>query len=1188
MAPIGNQGPLSDRYIAPSARILLISQNSSQQQALHQRLAPHFEVLVAASWDEGMAIAHTYPPHLILADYAVVLQRPKSACGTLLSLVPLILLLERSAPPGWDDPIPDADDYLTIPCAEKELLTRIQSRLQLTQFQQAVPAAENGSLNRNGAVAMDVLENITDGYFALDQEWRFTYLNRAAVELSGIVRDDVLGKSIWEVYPQLRGTLFETQTRRAIADQVVLHFETPSVKPGLWREIHLYPKPQGLDIYWRDITDRKRAEAEHEQLLRDLENERIRLEAVIEQLPVGVIIAQAPSGEMLFCNTQAETLWGGPMPMLPSIADYSEYQGLDANGHPYAIQDWPMTRAIQQGETVTHEEIQLRCGDGSVRTMAVSAAPVRDRTGQIIAGILTFQDITTRQRAEEALRLSESRYRMLANAVPQLLWVNAPDGNIQFYNQQWLDYTGQPLELGVGLWRTVIHPDDFEAAQSIRTQAIQAGQPYEVECRLRRFDGHYHWYLARIVPVKDEQGQVVQWLGTATDIHTQKETQAALRESEAIARARAQELEVFMETVPAGVWIAHDPECHHVTANRAAYQLLERPSGSTVTATPADGTYPFPFHFEQDGQPLALEDLPMQRAGRLGEEVEDEFDVVFADGRVRTVWGRVVPLKDDQGQVRGVIGAFTDISDRKRAERSLREREQRFSALFNGMEDWGLVYHLLPDGRPGRLIEVNDQACKRLGYSREELLSMSVLDIIDPAFVNADAGIQTLLEEKRLVFESLHIHRDGHPIPCEVSATLFTLNGLPTVQSICRDITERQQAEQDREQLLERERQARAEAERANRIKDEFLAILSHELRSPLNPILGWASLLQSRKVSEATLNQALQAIERNVRLQVQLVDDLLDVSRILRGKLALTKTPVDLVSIIQAAIETVQIAATAKGISVELEPVALSVQVLGDASRLQQVIWNLLSNAVKFTPNGGTVAIHVKQTDTTVQVQVNDTGKGINPEFLPHIFEHFRQQDSTTTRQFGGLGLGLAIVRYITEMHGGSVAAHSLGENQGATFTVELPRFYPTAPHPGTPPPPPQDAFGLQGLRILVVEDNGDTRDFLAFFLEQHGAVVTPAASATEALTQMAQQPFDLLVSDISMPDLDGYMLIRQIRERSPDQGGTIPAIALTAFAGEQDRQRTLQAGFQVHLAKPILPNQLIDTIIRLRGQDT
>ncbi|MEW6497519.1 MAG: PAS domain S-box protein, partial [Cyanobacteriota bacterium] len=819
----------------------------------------------------------------------------------------------------------------------------------------------------------------------------------------------------------------------------------------------------------------------------------------------------------------------------------------------------------------------------------------------------------------------------------------------------------------------------------------------------------YRWHLARIVPLKDEEGQVLQWFGTATDIHDVKQIEAALRESERIAKARAQELETFMEAVPAAVWIAHDPHCHHMSVNRAAYKLVELPPDAVATATPEAGAYPFSFKIQKEGQDIPLHELPMQQAGRTGSDVEAEFDFVFDNGKIRSIWGRAVPLRDDTSEVRGVIGAFLDISDRKRAEEELRERERRFITLFNGMEDWGLVYHLTPDNQPGKLIEVNEQACKKLGFSREELLTMSVVDIIGSPSVNPKTYIEKLLKDKYVVVESVHTTKEGRCIPCEVSATLFTLNGLPTVQSICRDITERKQAEkalrdseeryrqivetadegiwiidaetrttfvnrkmaqmlgytvsemlgrtmydfmdeeaiaagernwerrrqgvreqhdfrfcckdgssiwtmistnplfndqgvfvgalgmvtnvtarkqveQERERLLERERAAREEAEAANRIKDEFLAVLSHELRSPLNPILGWAKLLQSRRFDEQATTRALETIERNAKLQAQLIEDLLDVSRILRGKLVLNVVPVNLVTTIEAALETMHLAAEAKGIQIQTVLAPSVGQVKGDSGRLQQVVWNLLSNAIKFTPAGGRVEVCLERVNNDAQIQVKDKGKGIAPEFLPHVFEYFRQADGTTTRQFGGLGLGLAIVRHLVELHGGTVQADSPGEGLGATFTVKLPLIGEVIENSHSDG---QEATtDLSGVRVLVVDDEADMRELVAFILKESGAEVQVAASAAEALERWEQFKPDVLISDIGMPQMDGYMLMRQVRERSLEQGGQIPAIALTAYAGEFNQQQAIAAGFQRHLSKPVEPNELVRAIATLVNQ--
>ncbi|MBD3887129.1 response regulator [Phormidium tenue FACHB-886] len=410
------------------------------------------------------------------------------------------------------------------------------------------------------------------------------------------------------------------------------------------------------------------------------------------------------------------------------------------------------------------------------------------------------------------------------------------------------------------------------------------------------------------------------------------------------------------------------------------------------------------------------------------------------------------------------------------------------------------------------------------------------------------------------------------------------------VRWLVRDITARKQAEatrlrlsEEREQLLQREQAARVAAEEANRLKDEFLAVLSHELRSPLNPILGWARLLQAGKLDEATTRQALTTIERNAKLQSELIEDLLDVSRILQGKLSLTVSPVNLAAIIRAAIETVRLAAEAKSIRVETS-LDEARSVSGDATRLQQVVWNLLSNAVKFTPIGGRVEVRLEQVGNQAQITISDNGKGISIEFLPYVFDYFRQGDGATTRKFGGLGLGLSIVRHLVELHGGTVQADSPGEGQGASFTVRLPLLAMQA-DTEQQEQSSEALLNLQGVRILVVDDDVDTRELIVFLLQEYGADVISASSASDVLKALTQSKPDVFVSDIGMPDTDGYMLIQQIRALSPEQGGQIPAIALTAYAGEFNQQQALQAGFQKHLSKPIEPDELIRAVATLIG---
>lgn len=418
----------------------------------------------------------------------------------------------------------------------------------------------------------------------------------------------------------------------------------------------------------------------------------------------------------------------------------------------------------------------------------------------------------------------------------------------------------------------------------------------------------------------------------------------------------------------------------------------------------------------------------------------------------------------------------------------------------------------------------------------------------------------------------------------ETSGEPFSMVGVTL------DITERKIAEKSREQLLKREQQARAEAEAASLLKDEFLTTVSHELRTPLTAILGWINLLRMGRLDESTTTSALETIERNTRSQVQLINDLLDVSRILSGKMRLDVHKIKIAEVMQAAIDTVRPSAATKNIQIEVAIASPSDLVLGDAERLQQVVWNLLANAVKFTPEGGHIRVQLERSGSHFEITVSDSGKGIAPEFLPHIFDRFRQADQSSTRSYGGLGLGLSIVRQIVELHGGTVRAVSDGDGKGATFVVQLPVA--TNFQKAAPLTTPVAATGQEELtnssrfihlRMLVVDDEVDTRDLLRAVLEGCGAQIRTAASVAEALRVFREWQPDVLVSDIGMPDEDGYTLIRKIREFQIEEGGRVPAIALTAYVRADDRERALRAGFQRHIPKPIEAIELISVLTSL-----
>ena len=507
----------------------------------------------------------------------------------------------------------------------------------------------------------------------------------------------------------------------------------------------------------------------------------------------------------------------------------------------------------------------------------------------------------------------------------------------------------------------------------------------------------------------------------------------------------------------------------------------------------------------------------------------------------------------------------------------------------------------------GSLIETNAKCAEILGYTRDELRGRTLLDITHPEDLGASRrAMQQLLEGSisAQTFEKRYIRKDGSEMWSWTTVTLLEdAQGQPLrFIGVIEDIGVRKREEralQDeariRKTLLDSERAARNAAERMSEMKGDFLATLSHELRTPLNAIVGWAQILRTRPSNAEQLAKGLETIERNARVQAQLIEDLLDMSRITSGKLRLNIQRLHPASVVEAAIETVRTAADAKGIRLEqfIDPAAGPIS--GDPGRLQQVMWNLLSNAIKFTPRGGKVQILLQRVNSHVELSVADTGCGVKAEFMPHLFERFRQGDNPTTRHHGGLGLGLSIVKSLVELHGGSVTATSAGENQGTTVTVVLPLTVVYQPddderaHPTSSlPPEPTDfvSMELNDLTVLVVDDQPDARELILRVLEDCSARVITAASAEEAVPLVESRRPDVLITDIGMPGADGYELLRRVRDLGASRGGRVPAIALTAFARSEDRTRALRAGFMVHVSKPVDPSELVATVAAVAGR--
>jgi PAS domain S-box-containing protein len=530
-----------------------------------------------------------------------------------------------------------------------------------------------------------------------------------------------------------------------------------------------------------------------------------------------------------------------------------------------------------------------------------------------------------------------------------------------------------------------------------------------------------------------------------------------------------------------------------------------------------------------------------------------------------------------------------EVPARDQTQLRLRISELRYRRLFEAARDGILIL----DAVTLKITDANPFMTELLGYSHAEFLGKELWEIGLFSDKKASlAAFKQLQTTGYLRYEDLPLQAtNGKLRDVEFVSNVYEEDSRQVIQCNIRDITARKRAEKERTLLLAAAQSARAEADSANGIKDEFLATLSHELRTPLTSILGWSQLLTDGKLDKQQTAGAIETIARNARAQGRLIDELLDISRIITGKLCLDPRAVRLTPLIQAVVDDVRPGADARSINLQAAFNSDIGPILGDPDRLQQIVWNLLTNAIKFTPKGGDVQVRLERNDSHALIAVNDSGQGIAPELLPHIFERFRQADSSNTRSNGGLGLGLSIVRQLVELHGGTVTAESSGENAGTTFRVMLPlpslHEVPNAAEKTEPKneriSPTTAQTSLSSLRVLVIDDERDTRELVGTVLMTCGAEVVSVGSATEALDQMERQRFDLLISDIGMAGMNGYDLIRKIRQLGEEHGGRTPAVALTACAGIDDRKRALAAGYEMHIPKPFVAAELISAAIFL-----
>jgi PAS domain S-box-containing protein len=782
-------------------------------------------------------------------------------------------------------------------------------------------------------------------------------------------------------------------------------------------------------------------------------------------------------------------------------------------------------------------------------------SPRHDENGEVVGGVAIIRDVTERKLAESATADDHQRLAFHVENTP----LAVIEWNHEFRVLRWSPAAKklfgwnatEVLGKRFSDWEFVV-PDDLEVVNQVGHRQNQ-GQEHHGISRNRNYTKvgtilHCEWYNSALY---NENGKLISVLSLVLDVTVATRIEEALRKSEAQYR-------LLFESNPQPMWVYDLTTLRFLAVNDAAVRHYGYSRAEFLDMT--------------------IKDIrPVEDVKRLEAYLAADYEGVEQAGewRHRKNDGTVINVEITSNRLTfgGRPAEFVlvhDITERKQAETALRISEDRYRDLVDNSHELICTHDL-----EGRVLSVNPWAARVLGYPQNSLVGINIRDGLLPEYREKfDEYLRIVTTEGSARGVMKVRTATGETRLWEYYNTLRT-EGVekPIVRGMAHDATERRQA-------LKREKEARMDAEAANRVKDEFLSTLSHELRTPLTAIMGWSDLLLHDEVEPKKRRQAIETIFRNANSQCQLINDLLEVSRIITGKIRLEFVACELHSVIEAAAESIRPTAEAKGVRLQvlLEPHVGPV--FGDRERLQQIVWNLLSNGVKFTGRGGVVQVMLQRINSHIEIVVNDTGVGINSEFLPHVFERFRQADGSTTRTYGGLGLGLAIVRHLVELHGGTAWAESAGERQGSQFTVRLPAMT-NEEHP-VPQELKQPAVtevetrdrrpsSLQGLRVLVVDDEIDARTLLTMMLEKCGAQVVAVGSSREGLESIESWLPDVLIADIGMPVEDGYGLIRKVRALPKKKGGQTPALALTAYARTEDRVRALSEGYQVHLAKPV-----------------
>ena len=923
-------------------------------------------------------------------------------------------------------------------------------------------------------------------------------------------------------------------------------------------------------------------------------------DAIVTKDLNGVITSWNRGAQSVFGYTAEEAV-GQPVTMLIPEERIDEEPGILAR--------------VRNGEKVDHYETVRRRKDGTLIDVSLTISPLRNAAGEVVGASKVARDVTQTKRMHREL----SMLAAIVESSDDAIISKDLNGIITTWNRGAQNVFGYTAEEAIGQPVTMLMPPERVNEEPGIIARVRRGEKVDhYETVRRRKDGSLIDISLTVSPIRDAEGQIIGASKVARDITAQKRIERIVRESE-------ERFFTLAESVPHMVWMAN-PDGDIFWYNRQWYEY----TGTNPAEVEGWG-----WQSLHDPKLLPTVTEKWRASLETGKAFEMEFPLRGADGKFRWFLTRVNPVSGPDGKIIYWCGTNTDIHEQRRVDRRNRfilELDERVRAIEDPEEialelATMLGKHLGVDRCAYAEVEEDEdhffipgdyrrdpEIVSIVGHFSMSQFGAEVLRLMranepyvvddvstDPRVTDEDRSSYKLTQIQAVI--CVPLHKGGRFVSCmavhqrvprkwtedEVDLVAFVANRF--WESI-----ERARLIKNLHAAVEREQIARTAAERTNRVKDEFLATVSHELRTPLNAILGWSALLRSEKLTEAAKAKAYETLHNSSRAQAQLIDDLLDVSRIITGKLRLEVQPVELAGLVEAAVESLRPAAEAKGVRLQMIIDPHAGPISGDPARLQQVLWNLVSNAVKYTPKKGRVYIKLEQVNSHVELTVSDTGVGIDPAFLPYVFERFAQEGTASFSGRAGLGLGLSIVRSLVEMHGGHVRAESEGRGKGATFTVSLPRL-PLLPQTASPAkekrehPSASTAFisidaapDLRGLRVLVVDDEQDSRDLVREVLELCGAEVKPCGSAAEAFETLVHESFDILVSDIGMPGGDGYALLEKVR-LLPDAGG-MPAVALTAFARVEDRVRALKAGFQTHLPKPIEPVELAAVVASLTGR--